>query len=272
MAKITKEMAQVKAERIAFAINWDGLLERVNTGLIPEKDGEMTRGRFVEMCAKQIYNTGSPVKTSIHGEDTKMHGIISISTSQKVNSFCKILSACVDLICHYCYAKMYISYRSELRVALAYNYILLTQYLLDIEDIPKIYSIFGRIESFGDLEMVKHGGLTQARNYTRIVRQNKRTHWGWWSKHPDIMQKGIDAEGGKPKNLQCVYSSPKVNTPEDFERIHTKCPCIDKIFTVFEKWFIKEHNICVTCGSRDCYGCGKCYLGTGGHYMNEIKK
>ena len=166
------QKAMERAEYISAHINWtDALLKRVNDCLF-EKDGEMTRERFTREIAKRIFRTGSPVNVTHHGENTKLDGILSISTIQTANEWCKILSKIKGSICESCYAKAYIKRRPELRLALCCNYIILTQYLLEDEDIPKLRCVFARIESFGDLEKPENGGITQSRNYVKIIKIN----------------------------------------------------------------------------------------------------
>ena len=260
MAKrITREVAKNIAIEIAEMIDWESILPRANKCLIPEKDGVMTKERFIERISTYIYETGSPLKITEHGKGTKMDGIVSVSTSKKGNCNCEKMSEKIGTICNKCYAETYLDIRKELRFALACNYIILTSVILDDSWIPIIRNAFGRIESFGDLEMEKNGGLIQARNYVRIIKKNFRTKWAWWTKHPRLMQEAINLEEGKPKNLKCVYSSAKINTETRIDKIRKYAPCIDKVFTVFDNAYIAEYNVKINCGSRDCWGCGKCY-------------
>jgi hypothetical protein len=273
MAKYTKETALETAVELVDSIeNLDKVLERANKCLIPEKDGVLTRERLIGEITKRLRKTGYFIKVTEHGDDTKLAGFKAISTSQKGNCNCEKLSKIAGTICQKCYAHIYLNMRRELRMAMAINYVILTQHLLEDDEIPIIRTVFARIESFGDLEMVKNGGLIQSRNYTRIVKKNFRTYWGWWTKHPELMQKGIDAEGGKPCNLKCVYSSPFINKEIVLEKLREKCPCIDKIFTVFDKPFIKANNIQINCGSRDCWNCGICYTNNTIKYVREVLK
>ena len=75
-----------------------------------------------------------------------------------------------------------------------------------------------------------------------------------------------------------VASSPMVNEvmqiPDDFKWF------VDKVFTVFEKEYAKEHGIEINCGTWDtnsldhrCKLCLKCYtLDDKTYYINELKK
>lgn len=202
--------------------------------------------------------------TPIHISDNmsaKLDGIPSISTPCTCNPFCKARMNNPELICHYCFAANTIShYHTTLKPALEDNFKLLTTRLLEDDELPifkteenaprstvtnKCDKI--RIESFGDCYNV-----TQARNYIRIAKANPTKRFGFWSKNYAIVRKAQELEG-KPSNVVFIASSPKLNAPIELPE------GFDKVFTVYTKEYIKEHNIDINCGAKSCLGCGLCY-------------
>ena len=139
-----------------------------------------------------------------------------------------------------------------------------------------------RIEAEGDLHSVTH-----ARNYIKGVNRPEyaSVNFALWTKNPEYLWKAILAEGGKPKNIQFVLSSLKVNVPDlhNFERYNAMCmekfgyPLFDKLFTVWtEKGAAAANAIFNCCGSecnkdRKCKNCLNCYKSSGYNtFVNEL--
>jgi hypothetical protein len=74
----------------------------------------------------------------------------------------------------------------------------------------------------------------------------------------------------KPSNMRIVVSSPMLNKPIELDR--KKYWMVDKVFTVYDKKFINEHNVDINCGARNCLGCKKCYMEDDVFYINEKLK
>ena len=139
-----------------------------------------------------------------------------------------------------------------------------------------------RFEAEGDLINTNH-----ARNYIRIANRSghEKIDFALWTKNPGYIWKAIQAENGKPKNLQIVLSSAYVNRPDfsAFEKYNALCiakygyPLFDKLFTVWtEKEINKtsyEFNCCGSAGNKDrkCKNCLNCYKSSGYNvFVNEI--
>lgn len=188
----------------------------------------------------------------------KMTGIQSISTSCLLNPICKARHENGVGVCKHCFSCRYQEYRPSLYQTLAENYRILNEHLLTRGEAARCVfnTILGRIEAFGDVATV-----TCARNYIRIMRSNKLTKFGIWTKNPEIWKEAIELEGGrKPKNASFVLSSLELNQPLDEEEVAEKYPFIDHIFTVYTKEFTcRNNNIKINCGSKNCALCKKCY-------------
>lgn len=196
------------------------------------------------------------------GHTGKMFGIGSISTSRNMNPNCMKYSKIEGSICSKCYAARQLSMYKNLRTALERNYKLLTERVLDDEELPIINYGFFRIESFGDL-----ANETQAINYLNIIKKNPQTFFGWWTKNPGYIDKALKKVGGKPKNCNIILSSMFIN-----ERAESKYDFIDKVFTVYDKEYIIKNKIKINCGAKSCLGCHKCYERNRTKLINEILK
>lgn len=187
----------------------------------------------------------------------KMRGILSISTSVKLNTRCAARAHDENSICHYCYANKMANLYSALERKLARNTEKLTGSILDEKDIPLINpDVFPlvRFESFGDLM-----NTTQCVNYFRIAASNPQCNFALWTKNPDIVSEAAELVE-KPENLIVIVSSPKVNKEIEIPAI------ADKVFTVYNN----DHEI--NCGARSCATCQKCYHKNGiNHLYEKIK-
>lgn len=207
-------------------------------------------------------------KIHITKHSGKMEDIFSISTSRNKNEHCKNFSKCQGSICHKCYAERYLSLRPALRKALERNTEILTKEIIPIDEMPILNASVFRLESFGDLINETH-----AANYLNLIKRNPQTQFGWWTKHPELIAKALDGEN-PPENVQIIQSSFYINKPDK-----PKYDWISKVFTVYDKEYIKENNVDINCGSKDsngnkkrCIDCKKCYLDNGIKNISEELK
>lgn len=192
----------------------------------------------------------------------KMEGMASLSTSCTCNSFCKNRSCNKSLICSHCYAERQMKMYHNLEKCLIKNTEILTSKILDKSELPIINFLYFRFESFGDLI-----NINQVINYFNICRKNPKVHFALWTKNPFIIADTIREGHVKPRNLQIIYSSPRINIVNE-----PKYDFIDKIFTVYDKKYIKENDININCGAEKCITCGKCYNKSKVRYINEMIK
>ena len=179
----------------------------------------------------------------------KMSNIPSISTSCLANPICLKRMMDGDSICAHCFAQATLSRYEDAGKAMLNNTYLLTESILPTELLPIFPNVaIVRIESFGDV-----ANVTQAINYANICKANPLVTFAWWSKNVKIIEKAFDIVG-KPENVVLIESSPKVN-----EEIKPSSHYVDKVFTVFSKPYIIEHDIDINCGSRCCATCRRCY-------------
>ena len=192
----------------------------------------------------------------------KMSGMQSLSTSCLRNPYCQARRYNPELICSHCYAHRFAHMYSSLSKRLEGNTEILTSRILKEYEIPTINSLYFRFEAFGDLINKK-----QVINYFNICLHNKKVKFGLWTKNPQIIEQVLRSGWKKPNNLQIILSSPKINEP-----VECKYDFVDKIFTVYDKKYIKKHNIEINCGGEQCLTCGKCYCKSKGKNINEMLK
>lgn len=193
----------------------------------------------------------------------KMKNIQSLNTDCTINPNCLKYCKIDGSICQKCFAqnmhKMY---------GPAFNYFINTEILtagvLDKEDLPFIYALYFRIEAFGDLN-----NEIQLINYFNICKKNPRVNFALWSKNPQIIKKVIEEYGyKKPKNLNIILSSLFINKEINIDSFDWA----DKVFTVYDKNYIKENDIEINCGARSCATCLKCYKKNKIKIINEKLK
>lgn len=200
----------------------------------------------------------------------KLEGICSVSSSVHDNCFCKARQKLIDCICSHCYAYNQQAYQTGLKEHNILNGIILRNVLIPVRFFKLLTIIFPyiRIESFGDVSNV-----IQARNYIRIIKAFPGKRCAIWSKNIMIWQQAFAAEG-KPKNTTYVHSSSKVNEPDNIDL--EKFSFVDHIFTVYDKKYVKLHNIIINCGGKKCLECIKakknCYFRNNTLYINELLK
>ena len=218
----------------------------------------ITRERFLTVeDAEKITGVHYTIKHT-----GKMKGMQSLSTSCLCNDFCRKRFECKDLVCSHCYAQRQMKAYKSLNACLERNTEILTGRVLRNDEIPMINVLFFRFESFGDLI-----NTTQVVNYFNICKQNKQTHFALWTKNPWIIEEAMETGIKKPGNLQIVYSSPCLN-----DVVEPAYEFIDKVFTVFDKEYIQQHDIDVNCGAKSCFLCHKCYTKGKVKYINEKLK
>jgi hypothetical protein len=118
------------------------------------------------------------------------------------------------------------------------------------DEIPFINTVYFRFEAFGDIETE-----TQVINYFNVAKANPKCTFALWTKNPWLIQIAIDHGAVKPDNFKIIVSSPYLNEPANINAYGF----IDKIFTVYTKEYIAEHNIEINCGDKKCMECRLCY-------------
>lgn len=197
----------------------------------------------------------------------KMWGMWSLSTSPLENPWCKSRCEKGVGICKYCYSVTYQKLRKALREKLKRNTEVLTTRILADEELPILNVSLFRFEAFGDLV-----NEIQVQNYFNLCRKNPQTKFALWTKNPWIIQKVLDQGIKKPKNLKIIFSLIALNSPVTFKEAQKKWSFIDKIFTVYEKPFIKENGVKINCGTRKCIECRVCYENNRVREIKEEKK
>jgi len=193
----------------------------------------------------------------------KMEGMQSLSTSCLKNKFCQAYSKDLNRICSKCYAQRQMKMYKNMDKCLARNSEVLTTREFKVEEMPLLNASLFRLEAFSDLN-----NEIQLINYFNLCKANKHTNFALWTKNPFIIEKVLEMGHKKPRNLQIVLSSPYLNKVEDVD----KYDFVDKVFTVYDKDYIKEYGIKINCGSKKCLACKKCYLKNSVKYINEQVK
>lgn len=193
----------------------------------------------------------------------KMKEMGSVSTSCKVNANCAKYAQIPGSICSKCYAQRMTKMYKNLDAKLRRNFDALTTDIIPIEELPILNYGYFRIEAFGDL-----ANTTQAINYFHLIQKNPQTFFGWWTKNPKYIAEALETmKIKKPKNVNIIYSSMFIN-----KRMEVEYPFIDKVFTVYDKDYIKDNKIKINCGGRSCLSCHRCYEKNRTKYINEQLK
>lgn len=196
----------------------------------------------------------------------KMAGMMSLSTSCTCNTYCKKRSENKETVCSHCYAQRQMKIYKNLEKCLIKNTEILTQKVLEDYELPIINALYFRLEAFGDLN-----NTTQVINYFNLCKKNPGVRFALWTKNLWLIDSVINHDHiNKPRNLNIIYSSPFLN--ESNENIFVLYPFIDKVFTVYEKEFIKKNDIEINCGAKNCLTCAKCYKKNKLKYINEKLK
>lgn len=185
----------------------------------------------------------------------KMSGMASLSTSVVENPYCAKRAKINGSICEKCFAaNMFKMYGDSFKDCFKRNTDVLKSVIIPVKEWPVInYRIF-RLESFGDIQ-----NTTQVANYFNFAKRNTGTMFALWTKNPFIIAQAIADGHKKPRNLIIIYSSPMINARVDVKKLLRVFPFIDKVFTVYDKKYVKENDIVINCGARNCLECGRCY-------------
>ena len=186
----------------------------------------------------------------------KMTGLPSISTSVLENPICQKRRQDKNSICAKCFAASTAARYSSLAKNLASNLELLTGEILPADVLPRFIpelSNIVRFESFGDLASVN-----QAINYLNIARVNPGVRFAIWTKNIGFLARAVETVG-KPENVRVIYSSPIINQAINVEKTQQSFPCIDAVFTVYDKKHVAENNVDINCGAKSCITCRNCY-------------
>ena len=196
----------------------------------------------------------------------KMTGMMSLSTSCTCNTYCKKRSENKETVCSHCYAQRQMLIYKNLEKCLIKNTEILTKKVLEDYELPIINALYFRLEAFGDLN-----NTTQVINYFNLCKKNPGVRFALWTKNLWLIDSVIHHDHiNKPRNLNIIYSSPFLN--ESNENIFVLYPFIDKVFTVYEKEFIKKNDIEINCGAKNCLTCAKCYKKNKLKFINEKLK
>lgn len=217
-------------------------------------NGEFQNSTGIHICTK---HTG------------KMKGLWSLSTSP-LNPICTKRAMSMNYsVCTKCYSMAMQKRYPKLSSLLTKNLELLSERILCDDELPDISNKSGmfRYESFGDSV-----AEFQVVNYFKTTGANPETDCALWTKNPWIIKNAIDKYHlEKPKNLTIIGSSYNINEP--MTEFYSKYDFIDYIFTVYDKKFIKEHNVDINCGGRSCLNCQRCYRRShDGYEIREILK
>ena len=195
----------------------------------------------------------------------KMDGMVSVSTYKGCNKQCQAYSMVEGSICQHCYVDRALRYKNNLPKYIE-NYNILNNSDISINDIKGLrldnYK-FVRFEAFGDL-----GSPQCFINYCKICNYYSDTNFTLWTKNPHFIAKALETIE-KPKNLIIIVSSLFVNVPYENKRGYD---FIDKIFTVYDKDYIKDNDVRINCGAKNCLGCKLCYKKNKVKFVNEILK
>lgn len=234
---------------------------KVNYAKVQELTAEM-KERFAKAYALALaYAVSIVLHVTMHSG--KLQGIQSVSTLSVCNPYCIARMADGDSVCSHCYVQGH-KYKTSLMAHLIANYMRLNSGLLPDNAFPVLTSVYGRIESFGDVSSV-----IQARNYLKLIRKNPHVRFAIWSKNYAIWARAF-AIDGKPDNATFVLSSDKLNVVAEIPAMIR--PYVDYVFTVFDLEYVKAHDVKINCGLRHCMECGHCYNRGNPVYVNEILK
>ena len=201
----------------------------------------------------------------------KLSGMHAISTYIPMNDRCMLRSTVKGSVCERCYAKAMLARRSNMRPSLEQNTVILTEKVYHVENFPILNDRYFRIEAFADLI-----NWVQCANYFNLCKRNPECQFAMWTKNLFIVAECIRNGYEKPENLIIVFSSPMINGEVKAEKgLKAVFPFVDKVFTVFDKEFIKANGVEITCGGRKCLECLRCYtpnVGDGIEYVREQLK
>jgi hypothetical protein len=137
----------------------------------------------------------------------KMESINNISTNTLTNEYCIKQKDKKDIICNKCYSFTTLNFRKSMVTLLENNSKLLSNSIIEWDNLPRIFDLYFRFDSHGELI-----NITNLENYVNIAKKNPKTTFTLWSKRFDIIKKFFD-NNKKPSNLILIYSNPTLNNP-----------------------------------------------------------
>jgi len=137
----------------------------------------------------------------------KMESINNISTNTLTNQYCVKQKDKKDIICNKCYSFTTLNFRKSMVALLENNSKLLSNSIIEWDNLPRIFDLYFRFDSHGELI-----NLTNLENYVNIAKKNPKTTFTLWSKRFDLIKKFFD-NNEKPSNLILIYSNPTLNKP-----------------------------------------------------------
>ena len=161
----------------------------------------------------------------------KMEGINNISSNTLTNEYCIKQKDKKDIICNKCYSFKGLNFRKSMVNVLQNNSELLSNSIIEWDNLPRIFDLYFRFSSHGELINLNH-----LENLNNICLKNPKTTFTLWSKRFDIVKKFFD-NNEKPSNLILIYSNPVLNKPLE------KLP----------KYFDKTFNNIVKLSYKDYY-------------------
>ena len=241
----------IKGRKYTFKYKTTGRAAETAAAILDKPEEKRTPADIAQLVSLLwiVHHHDSP------GNNSKLAGIDSISTSALDNPICKARTQCenANCICSHCYAITQQKRDTALNEHNIINGIILRNHLFTVDALiyAPIYTQFARIESFGDVATE-----TQARNYLRLMKAHPQQNFGVWTKNPRIWANAIKTEG-KPENVIFTLSSPLINHPtEPADDLKT---LFDHVFTVYNK----TASACITCRKK----CRDCILSKTGCYF-----
>ena len=137
----------------------------------------------------------------------KMEGINNISSNTLTNEYCIKQKDKKDIICNKCYSFKGLNFRKSMVNVLQNNSELLSNSIIEWDNLPRIFELYFRFSSHGELINLNH-----LENLNNICLKNPKTTFTLWSKRFDIVKKFFD-NNEKPSNLILIYSNPVLNKP-----------------------------------------------------------
>ena len=137
----------------------------------------------------------------------KMEGINNISSNTLTNEYCIKQKDKKDIICNKCYSFKGLNFRKSMVNVLQNNSELLSNSIIEWDNLPRIFDLYFRFSSHGELINLNH-----LENLNNICLKNPKTTFTLWSKRFDIVKKFFD-NNEKPSNLILIYSNPVLNKP-----------------------------------------------------------
>lgn len=199
----------------------------------------------------------------------KLEGYPGITTSCKQNALFLARRSNADMICHECFAADTLDRYDAADEHATLNSLLLQHNAIPADLLPRFRNVQEvRIEPFGD-----QANTQQSLNMITMCNANPRVRFGWWTKNPGIVDRAIKI-AGRPVNVSFVLSSCFKNKELKLADVQRVFPWVDHVFTVFTKDYIKDHDIKINCGARNCWECGRCYKNDGttdGQIREQLK-